>query len=189
MMEIIKIQLCTLPVTLPVNKENHELLVPICKKLALSTIVEEVYLHSNTIYIKMDTQLNRIMDLSIELGANLYRAFKHDPGAKLTRMRANLWNQIQEFEMEAAHMLYAEYLETLQTDPTVDLFGINGIVPFEKLPEFFRKGSLFPGLHDPRQEDSGDSINKTVASMQAMNIAFKKAFGTGNGTSMGIRTP
>lgn len=152
-MGIMKIQLMGLSVALPSNRENHELLVPVCKKLAEDPIVKQVYLHHNSIYIDLTTyELQPVCQLVMLFGTELYKAFKKaiNPVVTVGNVGVTGIDQANRFESTAAHMIYEEYVETLQTDPTADLFGIDSAIPFDRLPEYFKFGERFKGTHTNR---------------------------------------
>lgn len=176
-----------LSITPPINKENHEKLEPICKKL-IATFDEiiQIYLHHNTLYlmIKGMAQTDRyLLRLGNMLGSQLQRHYKKFVDVSVVPCVQDTFTQAMAIEKVHAEMLYEEYVENLTCNPTADLFGQAAIVPFDKLPEFFRLGEVFKGkaykLASHTQEEvlaepEDDSIKKLLEQYMRKDTTNKK---------------
>ena len=137
-------------IDLPINKTNHEVLVPVCRKLiAEHEFIQQIYLHHNTLYLLVDLDAPSfevdLMTLSVTLGGALHRYFRHTVTVEVTACGQVTFSAASRIEQGNAELLYEAYVESLTTDCTSDLFGADAIVPFEKLPEYFRLGTYFKG--------------------------------------------
>ena len=179
---IAKIHLSNIPSILPINKENHQALVPICKHVLAEPLVSTVYLHNNTIYCELlDTRFtysDAVMvsiSLGMTLGCQLHKVYKMEVNTDLSIIPSQAgnfkpWDQIFQDETANAELVYEEYVEELITNPTKDLFGITAITPFDQLPDYFKNGDLFTKtdiekrdtIRNAWQVAAGLSIQKSI---------------------------
>lgn len=155
-------------IALPINKANYELLVPVCKKLIADfEDVNQIYLHHNTLYVLMGEMVHTdsyLLTFGVGLGNALYKHFRQYVPVIVYPCVQTGFTEAARIEKANAEMLYEAYVESLTTDCTTDLFGSAAIIPFEKLPEFFRLGTYF----------KGKSHNKVTPKKQVVDKAWEQ---------------
>jgi hypothetical protein len=140
-------------IKLPINRQNHERLLAVCKRLAQDELIHQIYLHHNSMYITTVADLPEGLrwsqvytTLGMLIGVSLRKHFACDLRWTVSEMGdLDDFTKAADIEKTNAEMLYEDYVEALTTDRTSDLFGTDAIVPFEKLPEFFRLGVILHG--------------------------------------------
>ena len=167
-------------IALPINKANYELLVPVCKKLnAEFEDINQIYLHHNTLYVLVGEMVHTdryLLSFGVGLGSALHRHFRQYVPVEVTPCVQTGFAEAARIERANAEMLYEAYVESLTTDCTADLFGSAAIIPFDKLPEFFRLGTYFRGKNYSRPAPKKQVVDK--AWKQINDIIDAGGFGT-----------
>lgn len=122
------------------DRDVHENLVFIGKKLAKHAYISGVYVQNKSLYLEFpDHQAAAFMSTGLCVGENLYKLFGH--GVKGVITPHSDFEAIKSQSKDRAEMFYEEYVETLKLDPTY-LFEKEAVLPFDQLPKAFLEGDV-----------------------------------------------
>jgi len=101
-----------------------------------------------------------LLSFGVGLGNALYKHFRQYVGVEVSPCVQTNFSAAAQIEQANAELLYEAYVESLTTDCTTDLFGVNAVIPFDKLPEFFRLGTYFKGKNYSKPTPKKQVVDK-----------------------------